>query len=116
MTSRTTRPAPLESGSMPLEGKRLMKFDPTINTGTIAQIVVVVASAFSIYTAVRTEQVETKANVKAVEAQAVVDRSQTKDALVDLKADIKELQKSTSEIKESLAILRGRTADTGSKR
>lgn len=116
MTARNSRSAPLDSASMPLEGKRLMKFDPTINTGTIAQIVVVAASAFSIYTAMRTEQAETKANVRQVEAQAITDRTQTKEALADLKTDIKELQKSTSEIKESLAILRGRAADTGSKR
>jgi hypothetical protein len=116
MPNTRSRSMPLDSEPVPLEGRRLMKFDPTINTGTIVQIAVVVASAFAIYTGIRTDQVETKAAVKAVETLAATDRTQTKDALSDLKSDIKELQKSTSEIKESLAILRGRAAEPGSRR
>lgn len=116
MPRAPTNHAPLDSGPAPLEGKRLMKFDPQINMGTIIQIVVVAASAFSIYQGIRTDQVETKAAVRAVEAAASTDRNQTKDALSDLKSDIKELQKSTSEIKESLAILRGRAADVGGRK
>lgn len=93
-----------------------MRFDPTLNTGHVLQIAVLVIGGFMAYTAIRTEQVETKASVRAVESQAGVDRTQTKEALVDLKGDIKELQKSTSEIKESLAILRGRAADVGGRK
>jgi len=104
---------PLESGPMPVEQRKLMKFDPTINTGTILQIIVVAASAFALYTTVRTDQVQTKAELDAVKASALTERLQTKEALADLKADVKELQKSTNEVKESLAILRGRANDGG---
>lgn len=112
--TRNTRPSPLE---VEHEGKRFVRFDPTFNAGTIAQIVVILASAVSIYTGIRTDQVQTKADVDAVKAAAVSDREQTKAALADLKTDVKELRQATADIKESLAILRGRAADSaGAKR
>lgn len=115
MTAARTRPAPL-GDTAPTEGKRLMRFDPTINTGTIVQILVVASSALALYNGIRTEQVQTKADVEAVKAAAATDREQTKAALAELKADLKELRGATGEIKESLAILRGRTADTGGRK
>jgi len=113
-----SRPAPLDSGLQQLDGaqRKYVRFDPTLNTGHVLQIAVLVIGGFMAYTAVKTEQAETRANVRQVEAQAITDRSSTKDALADLKTDIKELQKSTGEIKESLAILRGRAADTGGRK
>lgn len=112
--TRTTRPAPLEGDAQ--EGKRLMKFDPTINTGTIVQIAVVIASAFAIYTGIRTDQVQTKADLEQVKAIASVERTQTAQALAEIKAEMKEQGKTLGDLKEGIAILRGRAADTGVKR
>jgi citrate synthase len=114
MTARS-RPMPLEDGSQEGQPKRFMKFDPTINTGTIAQIIVIVASAVTIYTGIREDQVKQRAELDSVKAAALVERLATKEALADLKTDVKELQKSTNEVKESLAILRGRQQDNGRK-
>jgi septal ring factor EnvC (AmiA/AmiB activator) len=90
-----------------------MKFDPTINTGHILTLVVIASSAFMVYTGVREDQVKQRAELEAVKATAATERTQTKETLNELKADIKELQKTTNDVKESLAILRGRAADTG---
>nr|WP_296020814.1 hypothetical protein [uncultured Acidovorax sp.] len=95
---------------------KFMKFDPTINSGTILQIVVVAASAFGIYSGMRVDQAATKVKVEAIEAAANADRQQTKETLADLRSDLKELQKSTQDIKESLAILRGRAAEPGGRK
>ncbi len=93
-----------------------MKFDPTVNTGTLLQIVVILASAFTIYSGMREDQVKQKAELEAVKATALAERVQTKEALTELKADMKELQKTTNDVKESLAILRGRAADSGTRK
>ena len=93
-----------------------MKFDPTINTGTIVQILVVASSALAIYNGIKTDQVQTRADLEAVKAAASMERDQTKAALSELKADLKELRGATGEIKESLAILRGRAADSGGRK
>ena len=110
MPPRSTA-VPPDSGPVPLEGKRLMKFDPTFNTGTIVQIAVVVASAFAIYTGIRTDQVQTKADLDQVKAIAIVERAQTAQSLAKIEASVSKLQDSNQDIKESLAILRGRAAE-----
>jgi len=95
---------------------RFMKFNPEINTGTIIQIVVVLASAAAIYSGIRADQVQVKADVEMVRAASLADRTQTKETLEDIKRDVRELQKSNNDIKESLAILRGRAAEPGGRK
>ena len=112
-----TQPLPLESDpGAPETSRKLMKFDPTINTGTIIQIcAVVVVGVFAVATFkadLATQQVQIETN--RITAQR--DNVAAVESLKELKLDVKDLQKSTNEIKESLAILRGRAADTASKR
>jgi len=114
-TAKHSRPAPLDSDSMPLEGRhKIVRFDPTFNTGTIATIITIVSSAITMYTGVKTELAQQKADVDNIKAVAAVERSQTQAALADLKETTKDLQRSLSDIKQDLAVLRGRAAaDTG---
>lgn len=94
-----------------------MRFDPTFSTGTIATIITIIGAASGVYTGVRTDTLQNKADIDTVKAVAVVERSTTSRDLSDLKIAVKELQASTNEIKESLAILRGRAAtETGGRR
>lgn len=116
VNARTSRPAPLDSGSMPLEGKRLMKFDPQISMGTIIQIVVVVCSAFGIYAGLREDQRQTKSDLDQVKAVAVIERAQTAQAIAEIKLEMKEQGKSLGDIKEGIAILRGRSTEPGGRK
>jgi hypothetical protein len=93
-----------------------MKFDPTINTGTIVQIVVVLASASTIFFGLKAENQQNKADLDQVKAVAAVERAQTTQALAEIKAEMKEQGKTLGDLKEGIAILRGRAADTGVKR
>lgn len=107
-----------ESGPMPLEGerKRYVRFEPTLNTGHVLQIVVFIATASAVYTGIKTDQVQQKADLENVKTVAQIDRTQTQQALTELKLSVNELQHNTNDIKESLAVLRGRAADTGSRK
>lgn len=96
-------PAPLE------QQKRLIRFDPTFNAGTVAQIIVILCSVATVYTGIRTDQVQQRSDLEQVKSTAMSERLATKEALTDLKADVKELQKGTNEIKQGLAILSGRS-------
>jgi len=109
-----TKPAPLEGDLA--EGKRLMKFDPTINTGTIMQTVVVALSAVALFYGLKSENAQNKADLEQVKAVAAVERAQTTQALAEIKAEMKEQGKTLGDLKEGIAILRGRAADTGAKR
>ena len=90
---------------------RYMKFDPTVSTGTLLQIAVILGAATAIYTGIVKDLALQKAEIDNVKVVAAQDRASVKESLIDLKTDIKELQKSTNDIKESLAVLRGRTAE-----
>lgn len=94
----------------------LMKFDPTINTGTIIQTLVFVISVAVAYGAYREDQTKQDGRIAQVEVLADKDRESTKDALKEIKVQVSDLQKSNQEIKESLAILRGRAAEPGSRK
>lgn len=114
---RNSRPMPLDSASMPLEGqqKKLMKFDPTINTGTIIQIGAILLTGFFAFSALKTELATTKVEIAANKDAAMRDNAVNAEALKDLKAEVKDLKKSVDDIKEGVAILRGRAADTSSR-
>jgi hypothetical protein len=102
---------------MPLEGRKLVKWDPTFNTGTFATIIAIIGSASGLYSGVKTDLVQQKADVDQVRAVAAVQAAQTQESMKDIRESVKELQKGMNEIKQDLAVLRGRAAaDTGGKR
>lgn len=94
----------------------LVKFDPTINTGTIIQTLVVLVSVAVGYGQYREDQTKQDGRIAQVETLAEKDREATREALREIKGRVDDLQKSNQDIKESLAILRGRAAEPGSRK
>ena len=77
---------------------------------------ILVVGGFSAYGVLKNDQFQQCADLEQVKAVALIERAQTTQALVEIKASVKELQVSTQDVKESLAILRGRAADVGTKK
>lgn len=90
------------------EGHKLMKFDPTFSMGTIVQIMVMIASVSLVYTTIRTEQVQQKSDLEAVKEAAKIERVTNVDTLRDIKNDIRAMQATMSDMKESLGVLRAK--------
>lgn len=113
-----TRPAPLDSGLMPLDGaqRKYVRFDPTLNTGHVLQIVVLIVGGALGFGAIKADQVQTKADIEQVKAVSIVERAQTAQALTEIKQEMKEQGKTLGDLKEGIAILRGRAAEPGGKR
>lgn len=103
---------------MPLDGaqRKYVRFDPTLNTGHVLQIVVLVVGGFAAYGAIKTDQVQTRSDLEQVKAVAVIERAQTAQAIAEIKLEMKEQGKSLGDIKEGIAILRGRAAEPGSRK
>jgi len=118
MTSSRSRSTPLDSGLQPLDGaqRKYVRFDPTLNTGHVLQIVVLVVGGFAAYGAIKTDQVQTRSDLEQVKAVALIERAQTTQAIAEIKLEMKEQGKSLGDIKEGIAILRGRAAEPGSGR
>jgi len=116
MPSRNS--APPDTAPAPLDTKRsqYVRFDPTLNTGHVIQIAVLVIGGFVTFAALKTDQAQTKADLDQVKAVALVESAQTKATLADIRAEMKEQGKTLGDLKEGIAILRGRAAEPGSKR
>lgn len=94
----------------PPERRRLMKFDPTFNTGTIVQIGVIVIGGLGLVYTMKQDQALQKAELEYVKASILIERASTKDSLIEIKQEVKTLQTSMNAVNESLAVLRGRAA------
>lgn len=117
MTARS-RPMPLDSGLATLDSqpRKYVRFDPQLNTGHILQIIVLIVGGFTAYGALKSDQQAQRSELEQVKAVASVERAQNAQALADLKTDMKEMRASLNDVKESLAVLRGRAADTGGRK
>jgi hypothetical protein len=106
-------PPPADTAPAPLDTNRskFVRFDPTLNTGHVLQIAVFVVGGFAAYGAIKSDAAATKADLDQVKAIAVVERAQTSESLRKIEASVAKLQDSNQDIKESLAILRGRAAE-----
>lgn len=100
----------------PKEPRRFMKFDPTINSGTILQTLVVVASMAAGYGAYREDQTRQDGRIAQIEAAATSERDTTRGILAEIKAEQKDQAKMLGDLKEGVAILRGRAAEPGSRK
>ncbi len=112
MPNRT--PPPPDSTSAPLDQQKrsqYVRFDPTLNTGHVIQIAVLVIGGFVTFAALRTDQAQTKADLDQVKAVALVESAQTKATLADIRSEMKEQGKTLGDLKEGIAILRGRAAE-----
>ncbi|KQR55628.1 hypothetical protein [Acidovorax sp. Leaf160] len=105
----TRTPTPKEPG-------RFMKFDPTVSTGTIIQTLVFIIGVATAYGGYREDQVKQDGRIAMVEALADKDRDSTRESLKKIEGQVADLAKSNQDIKESLAILRGRAAEPGSRK
>ena len=103
---------PLESTP---ERKRYMKFDPTFNAGTIAQIAVIVIGGLGVIYTMGQDRALGKAETEYIKASILIERASTKESLIEIKAEVKTLQASMNAVNESLAVLRGRALAGGNK-
>jgi hypothetical protein len=91
---------------------RLVRFDPTITTGMIIQIIVFIGGMAVAYAAYREEQAMQDGRIGHLEAMAATDREAMREAMRDIKTRIDHLETNTQEIKESLAVLRAQHGQT----
>jgi len=88
-----------------------MKFNPEITTGTILTIVSMVATVFIAYSAIDKQVSNQQIQIRALEVKDGEMTARGNERYGDLKLEIKELKSSVGDIKESLAIIRGRMAE-----
>lgn len=103
---------PIDTGPMPLddrrEHRRLFRFNPNIDSGTLVQIVVILGGMVAAYGTYTSDKAANSARMAAVEKEVIDNKITVRESITDLKSDVKEVQRSLVEVNQSLAILRAR--------
>ena len=102
--------------------RRFFRFDPTVSSGTLIQIVSILVGFGVAYGTYREDQTKVKAEIEAVKVGATVgiesvkanaerDRADSRAAVNEIRTDVKDVKSEVSQISKTLAVLeaQGRT-------
>lgn len=120
MSFKETTMSDTETEPIPLTGDRrrhrkLVRFDPTVTTGILMQILVLAiggVSAFSAYVADRATQ---RQEVQQIKDGIAADKIVAKEALNGLQVDVKEIQRTLNQLTSTLAVINDRQNARGGK-
>jgi hypothetical protein len=97
-----------ESEPMPLEGDRrqhrkLWRFDPTVSLGSIGQMVVIIAGIGSFYATYQADRATWRLEIDQIKASATIEKAAAKESVAELKADVRDIQKTMNSVDKALA-------------
>lgn len=97
-------------GRLPVrtERRQLMRYDPTINSGHILQVLVLMLGGAGFYGTYAADKRQTDLEVAQVKRDAEAQRAVVKEALGDLKTDVKDIQRTLIDVSQSIAVLKAR--------
>jgi hypothetical protein len=103
-----------DTDRMPLDGlhrdsdrrHKFFRFDPTVSTGTLLQIGVLVVGASVAYGTYREDRTQIKADIDMVKVTTARDREDVKTAIEAFRVELRGVQQSIQGANESLAVLK----------
>ena len=101
--SQDTTPGGLNG--LPLPKQKIIKFDPTVSSGTILQLgsmLLVAAGAWATY---QSDKATSKLEIDQLKAGVAADKATNKEALAELKGDVRELQRTVNQTNQMIAVL-----------
>lgn len=90
--------------------RRLIKFDPTISSGTILQMASMFLVAAGAWATYQSDKATTKLELDQVKSAAAADKLGTKEALSELKSDVREMARTLNQVTQTLAVIEARQA------
>lgn len=88
---------------------RFWRFDPTVSSGTLLQIVVLGVGAIVAYGTYRADQTQIKADIEQVKTTALRDREEMKTTIEGFRTDVKELKVKMDGVGENVAVLKAQS-------
>lgn len=97
----------IETEPMPLSGDRrqhrkLLRFDPTVSSGTVMQLVVLIGGFASAYATYQSDRATLRLEIEQIKASALVDKQLAKESLTDLRADVRKVQETITSVDKTL--------------
>lgn len=112
----------IETEPMPLSGDRrqhrkLLRFDPTVSSGTVMQLVVLVGGFASAYATYQSDRATLRLEIEQIKASALIDKQLAKESLFELKADVRKVQETITSVDKTLTGIQARlnAAEKGGK-
>lgn len=84
---------------------RMVKFDPTLTSGTLIEIIVILAGIAGLYNTITNQQAKTEVEINYMTSIINQEKAVTQRQLMDLKTDVKDIQKSLTNVEVGLARL-----------
>lgn len=88
--------------------RQLFRFDPTVSTGTVLQILTIVVATAGAWATYQADRATTKLELDNVKSSAVSEKAATKEALAEIKADVKQVQATLNQLATTLAVIEAR--------
>lgn len=85
--------------------RHLFRFDPTINSGHLVQIAVILLGMGTAYATYQVDKTRTQLDVAQLKVESADARAVLKENISDIKRDIRDVQKSVNDLNTSLAII-----------
>lgn len=104
----------IEDDSIPGR-KQLFRFDPTVSTGTLLQMLLIAAAAIGMYAANEADKRASLMDVAQIKRDVDTNRVNVKEALGDLRSDVKDIQRTLVDVSQSLAVIKSHADVTKGK-
>jgi hypothetical protein len=86
-------------------GRRFWRFDPTVSTGTLLTVIVMIIGAVTAYASYREDRAQMRTDIDLLKYQSVNDETTMKGTINDVRLDIKEMKTDITEIKQGMAVM-----------
>lgn len=101
MSDGATEPMPLEGDRR--QHRKLWRFDPTVSSGTLLQLMVLLAGFGSGYATYQSDRATTRLEIEQIKASAIGEKLIAREAIHELKADVRKVQETITSVDKTLA-------------
>lgn len=101
--SEDTEPMPLDGDRR--QHRKLWRFDPTVSSGALLQIVTLTIGLGGAYATYRSDQATMRLEIDQVKATVATEKTSSKEALGEIKNDVKEVQRTLNQATQTLAVI-----------
>lgn len=100
MSDIETEPMPM--GVDRRQHRKLLRFDPTVSSGTVMQLIVLMAGFGSAYATYQSDRATLRLEIEQIKGQALVEKSLAKESISELKADVRKVQETITSVDKTL--------------
>ena len=88
--------------------RTVFRFDPTVSSGTLIQIGVLLVGGVVTYGTYQADRATSRLEVEQIKSAAADEKAATRLSLTELRADVKDSQKTLTQISQTLAVIESR--------